>query len=97
MAWLHNFFAMQSPDSYEVIILGQAGFMDTSKHVPVNTFTLYKVCGSYFSKKMKATTGEKIFNLLSCQVHSLSSKFEASELDLELSVAISPCLGLKKV
>lgn len=96
-AWLHSFFAMQSPDSYEVIILRQAGFMDASKDTPMNIITLYKICRTYFSKEMDTITGERIINFLSSQLQSLSTKFEDSEFDPELSVPISPCLGLKKV
>lgn len=64
--------------------------MDASKDAPTNTITLYKVCQSYFSKQMEVITGERIFNFLSSQVHSLSTKFQASEFDPELSVKISP-------
>lgn len=70
--------------------------MKTSKGAPTNIVILYKVCRSYFSKKTEVISGKRLFHFLSSQVKFLSIQFDASELDPELSVAISPHLGLDK-
>lgn len=71
--------------------------MEASKDAPTNIITPYKVCRSYFSKKTEVISRETLFNFLSSQVNSRSTQFDTSEFDLELSVAISPCLGMEKV
>lgn len=71
--------------------------MKTSKGAPTNIIILDKVCRSYFSKKTEVISGKRLFNFLSSQVNFLSIQSDASEIDPELSVVISPHSGLEKI